>query len=137
MLRGRVPQPEQVIRERLTGIGALVILDNCEHVRQPCSEFAQRLLEGVFDLKIVATSRDALGVAGERQFVVGPMSLSCDAALQANSSASNSDAIQLFLTHVSLIQPTLELDEANVDVIQEICKRLDGIPLAIELPHRG
>jgi len=121
------------IRDQLTGMGALVILDNCEHLRSPCAEFAQRLLEGAFDLKIVATSREALGVAGERQFVVGPMSLSHKAQPHPDMSAGISDAVELFIIQMRSIQPAIQVDEANLEVIERICKRLDGIPLAIEL----
>lgn len=124
---------EPAIRDRLTGIGVLLILDNCEHLRRVCGEFAQQLLEGAFDLQIVATSREALGVPGERQFAVGPMSLSRNALTGPAPSANVSEAVQLFVALAKTSQPSLVLEEANLEVIGDICKRLNGIPLAIEL----
>ena len=98
----------------------LVVLDNCEHLLDVCSDLTTALLAGCPQLSILATSREPLGVAGEAAFAVPSLSLT-------------DEAVQLFTDRVRLIQPDFDVSEANSVAVYEICRRLDGMPLAIEL----
>jgi predicted ATPase/DNA-binding winged helix-turn-helix (wHTH) protein len=99
---------------------ALLVLDNCEHLIDPVAQLADRLLAACPGLRILATSREALGVPGEQIFAVGPLPI-------------DSDAVRLFVDRARLARPDFALTPANEPVIAEICRRLDGIALAIEL----
>lgn len=118
---------DAAIRAALIGRGALMILDNCEHLLEGCADFAQRALETVFDLAIVATSRVTLGIAGERAYHVEPMSI------VDRGSGASSEAIELFVARSRHIAPELIADEHGEEVVRDLCRRLDGMPLAIEL----
>ncbi len=110
---------------------ALLILDNCEHVLDACAALVEHLLIGSERLRVVVTSREALGVSGEQVF--GVPSLSLPAAGTGVEAAVASEAVQLFIHRAHLVLPEFMLDAQNVAAVIEICRRLDGIPLAIEL----
>jgi len=95
----------------------LLVLDDCEHVIAACAELAQTLLLRCPKLHILATSREPLGVAGEHVWPVPPI--------------APNEAVQLFAERAAAVDPTFTLNEPAV--VDEICRRLDGIPLAIEL----
>jgi predicted ATPase/DNA-binding SARP family transcriptional activator len=97
----------------------LLVLDNCEHLVDACAGIAETLLRQCPQLTILATSREALGVPGETAWLVPPM--------------HESEAVQLFLERAQSVLPSFAITDANVDAVREICRRLDGIPLAIEL----
>ncbi|HET7374768.1 MAG TPA: BTAD domain-containing putative transcriptional regulator [Gemmatimonadaceae bacterium] len=119
--------------ERLTlvlgGRPFLLVLDNCEHLVEACAALADTLLRACPALRILATSREALGVTGETAWLVPPLSLprSGDAAVD------DSEAVQLFVQRATAVHPGFELSAENRDVIAQICRRLDGLPLALEL----
>lgn len=98
----------------------LLLLDNCEHLVEVCAEVADRLLAAAPDLRIVATSREPLGVTGESVFRIGSLSI-------------EDDAVRLFVDRASTADPAFSPTESDEAVIVEICRRLDGIPLAVEL----
>ncbi len=98
---------------------AIVVLDNCEHLVAACAAFAQELLQRCDELTIIATSREALGIAGEALWPLSPL--------------SGPDAQQLFEARAQLVLPTFELADSNQQVVSEICERLDRLPLAVEL----
>lgn len=98
----------------------LMVLDNCEHVLDACAELVVELLGACPELSILATSRESIGVTGEVTWVVPSLS-------PAN------EAIQLFTERARLVQPNFEIVADNFDAVSEICRRLDGMPLAIEL----
>ena len=106
---------------------ALVILDNCEHLVDACAEFAERFLARAGDAAILATSREALDVDGERVFQLGSL-----AVADAESIAA-SPAVRLFSERAMAVDPVFTLDDANLATIATVCERLDGMPLAIEL----
>jgi len=106
----------------------LVVLDNCEHVIEGTAEVADALLAACGELKIIATSRQRLGLAGEQVFAVPPLSLAA-----AGGSLQDSEAMRLFIDRASLAVPGFRLDEQEAPAIGEICHRLEGIALAIEL----
>jgi predicted ATPase len=108
----------------------LIILDNCEHLVAACAAAAETLLRGAPDLTLISTSREALGVAGETVFRVPPLALPAGdtrAALTASESA------RLFADRAAAVSPGFQITDDNAGAIAEICRRLDGIPLAIEL----
>ncbi len=107
-----------------------VILDNCEHLVDACAAVAERLLKGCPAICILATSREALGVPGEQAWLVPPMSLP---AATTAASVLDSEAGKLFLERARAALPSFKLDDTSAPAVSQICRRLDGIPLAIEL----
>jgi non-specific serine/threonine protein kinase len=128
--------PQRPIRdallEHLRHRELLIVLDNCEHLIGVCAELAESLLRGAPDLRIVATSREALGVPGEIVYRVPSLSLPDELALPAEA-LLHFEATQLFVERATAIEPTFESTPGNAGAIARICRRLDGIPLAIEL----
>ena len=114
---------------------ALLVLDNCEHLVEACARLAEALLRGSPRLRIMTTSRAALGVGGERTWLVPALSLprSDDGKLVTRAEAAASEAVRLFVQRSQAVRPSLELTETNAAAIMQICRRLDGLPLAIEL----
>ena len=118
----------------------LLLLDNAEHLVDGTAAFAERLLAGAPGLRILATSREALAVSGEA--VLPLQSLSCPRA-EARSTAiggavevedaASTEAVQLFTQRAAAVDPAFTLGRSNVAAVGEICRRVDGIPLAIEL----
>ena len=111
----------------------LVILDNCEHVVDACAELARALLRRCPGLRILATSRERLGVDGEVVWPVAPLetpAAGTDADLQELLAF---DAVRLFLDRARAASPGFAGDDADVPLIARICARLDGLPLALEL----
>jgi predicted ATPase/DNA-binding CsgD family transcriptional regulator len=110
---------------------SVLVLDNCEHLLVACGVTAARLLEACPGLKIIATSRASLAIAGEQILPVSGLSLPADA-----STWRRSDAVRLFAERARAADPAFAVDARNADVVVEICRRLDGIPLAVELAAR-
>lgn len=102
----------------LAGRSRLIVLDNCEHVLPAVAEASTAVLRGCPGVRILATSREALGVTGEQLFPVPTL---------------DSDAVELFVHRARSVRPGFVLDVANEAAITELCQRLDGLPLAIEL----
>jgi predicted ATPase/DNA-binding SARP family transcriptional activator len=98
----------------------LVVLDNCEHLLDACGELVDILLDRCSHLHVLATSREALGVEGERAFRVPSLRI-------------DTEATALFLDRARAARPSLLIDQETNSAIVEICRQLDGIPLAIEL----
>jgi predicted ATPase/class 3 adenylate cyclase len=114
-----------------TRCGLLLVLDNCEHLLAAAAGLAADILRGCRGVRIVATSRTALGVEGEQVFGLRPLSLPPpDADVAA---AAGSEAVDLFVQRAAAARGDFALGPANVAAVGEICRRLDGIPLAIEL----
>ncbi len=109
----------------------MVLLDNCEHLSDGCAELARLLLKRCPRLTILATSREPLRVAGEIRWPVPPLTV-CETAPPSDG-LRPSEAVQLFVERARAVQPDFELTPENADVLAEICARLDGLPLAIEL----
>jgi len=111
----------------------LLVLDNCEHMRQPCAELAQLLLRECPELKLIATSREVLGVPGERAYAVPPLSLPHRGAEEKAAALGSYEAVRLFVDRASLVRSSFHLTDSNAPSVAEIVRRLDGLPLAIEL----
>ena len=109
----------------------LLVLDNCEHLIEACANFVDSLLNGCPNVKILATSREAFGIYEERIFQVSPLSLPPPESSMTD--VESYPAIQLFLERAVKVQSSFHLSEDNSAVLAEICRQLEGIPLAIEL----
>ncbi|OZM77783.1 BTAD domain-containing putative transcriptional regulator [Pseudonocardia sp. MH-G8] len=118
------------IGEAVAGSGLLLLLDNCEQVVEPVAALAERLLQAAPDLRILATSREPLGVPGEVLWEVPPLALPAATDLAA---ARASSAVQLFAERAAASAPGFVLDDATAPAVATICRRLDGLPLALEL----
>jgi predicted ATPase/DNA-binding NarL/FixJ family response regulator len=108
----------------------LLVLDNCEHVVSACAQLAETLLAGT-EIRMLATSREPLGTTGEMRYPVSPMALP-PRTLRADEVA-HFDAIQLFVERARASVPAFALTADNAGVVASICRKLDGLPLAIEL----
>jgi non-specific serine/threonine protein kinase len=109
----------------------LLLLDNCEHLIEACAGLADRLLRTSPRLKILATSRERLGIAGETVYRVPSLSLPQEDGRPV--SLEGSDAARLFLARAKAVSPEFALTPEAAEATARICRRLDGIPLAIEL----
>ncbi len=115
--------PLTQIVDHLATREALVLLDNCEHLLDACAEFCELLLHRSASTMLLATSRQRLDVAGEQ--VVNVASL--------GSQPGDDSAIELFIARATAIDPSFTVDDTTNETISEICSKLDGLPLAIEL----
>ena len=110
----------------------LIVLDNCEHLIQACAQLAEKILRSCARVQIVSTSREPLGISGEVNFRVPPLSLPQDQD-RTSHTVMGHEAVQLFIERARRIQPSFTLTEANALSLARICRHLDGMPLAIEL----
>ncbi|MBA2277567.1 MAG: AAA family ATPase [Chloroflexia bacterium] len=111
----------------------LLILDNCEHLLDGCAPFAENLLRVCPDLRLLATSREPLGVTGEVTWRVPSLGLP-DADKDAGlCEVATSTAVRLFVERAQAARPGFTLTERNARAVAEVCRTLDGIPLALEL----
>ena len=109
-----------------------LVLDNCEHLLTACAQLMEVLLRACPRVKILATSRERLNLAGETVRLVPSLSLP-DTRRPSWETLASSDAVQLFSERAALVVPTFTLNATNAAAVAQICRRLDGIPLAIEL----
>ena len=119
------------IRAALAGKRSLLVLDNCEHLLGPVSELVDTLLSSDDGVRIVATSREGLGLDGERLLAVRSMSVSSD--VKDLRALEDSDAVKFFVDRAQAARRDFALGPDNAAAVADICRRLDGIPLAIEL----
>jgi predicted ATPase/DNA-binding winged helix-turn-helix (wHTH) protein len=110
----------------------LLLLDNCEHLINAVASLATALLGGARGVSILATSREPLGVAGEREYHLGPLGSPQASDGLTAAEAAAFPAVQLFVERVTAIIDDFALVDATAPVVAEICRRLDGLPLAIE-----
>jgi predicted ATPase/class 3 adenylate cyclase len=122
---------DSIVEFLRTKSALLLMLDNCEHLAAAAAVLAADILRVCRGVRIVATSQQALGVGGEQVFGLRPLSLPPPAAGPAAAAAS--DAVSLFAQRAAAVRSDFSLTPANVAAVGEICRRLDGIPLAIEL----
>jgi non-specific serine/threonine protein kinase len=139
---GQSEESDRPLLDRLTDYlrakHLLLVLDNCEHLISACAQLAETLLQACPDLCILATSRETLGIAGESAFgvpslsVPDPRQVSSMSVDQASGVLAH-EGVRLFLERASAVQPNFGITNANAPAVAQICSRLDGIPLAIEL----
>ncbi|HYR00724.1 MAG TPA: tetratricopeptide repeat protein [Casimicrobiaceae bacterium] len=121
----------QSLCEHLREHKLLIVLDNCEHLVDACARLADALLRGIPGVRILATSREALHIQGEQTYPVLPLRVPDRKA--GAEALLRSDAGQLFIERARLQRPNFTVTEEDVPGVAELCARLDGIPLALEL----
>lgn len=119
--------------DRLRSKHLLLVLDNCEHLLDACAKLVGALLKTCGKLRILATSREAIGVAGEKIWQVPSLTTPELAATMSLESLCQFEAVRLFRERAVAVQPRFALTEATAPAVAQICSRLEGIPLAIEL----
>jgi predicted ATPase/DNA-binding SARP family transcriptional activator len=122
---------EEQLLGHLRDRAALLVLDNCEHLADACALLAERLLESCAGVRLLATSREPLAARGEVQSALDPLPLPAEDVAPADLAAST--AVQLFVDRARGALPDFGLAEDNAVAVAEICRHLDGIPLALEL----
>ncbi|WP_223838419.1 ATP-binding protein [Saccharopolyspora pogona] len=110
----------------------LLILDTCEHLLSPCANLVSAVLRRASGVKILVTCRGVLDVAGEHVVVVPPLSVP-DPAVTSEQEIADCEAVRLFADRAAVTAPDFAISADNNAAVVEICRRLDGIPLAIEL----
>lgn len=130
-------QPERSILETISDFlqpkELLLVLDNAEHLIAACAQLADALLRACPNLRIMATSRENLGIAGETVWPVPALSFPDTEQLPPVEKLAESEAIRLFVERATGVVPTFKLTDRNGLAVASICQRLDGLPLAIEL----
>ena len=122
----------EVLAEALSGQDLLVVMDNCEHVIGAAAELAELLNRRCPRLRLLATGREPLSIESEHVYRLGPMSLP-PAGAGSVKDLGGSDAVQLFVERARAHDSTFVLEEPTAGLVASVCRRLDGIPLAIEL----
>jgi predicted ATPase/DNA-binding SARP family transcriptional activator/Tfp pilus assembly protein PilF len=127
----------ETLSEAMRPRHVLIVLDNCEHLIETCAQVCRMLLSSAQRVHILATSREALNLAGETTWAVPLLTLpglEARAELQSDlRGVARAESVQLFVERASSALPTFRLTQRNAGAVSNICTRLDGIPLAIEL----
>ncbi len=121
--------PVEAIIDVTADKSILIVLDNCEHLVDACARLAAHIVARCSELALLSTSREALGIPGEWVYPLTPL----DTSTPPGSAESPSEAYQLFVDRVRLLRREYHPDGEESSAIGEICRRLDGLPLAIEL----
>jgi predicted ATPase/DNA-binding SARP family transcriptional activator len=132
--QGRGPSPVPPQERIVQAIGdkrLLLVMDNCEHLVGPAAALIDSLLAGCPELRVLATSREPLGITGEMLHPVGPLPMPVEDGMAAE--ALRFPAVRLFADRAAAARPGFTVDEATIGPVLHICRALDGIPLAIEL----
>ena len=120
--------PVELLSDHLAERHLLLILDTCEHLVDACAKLAEALLRAAPRLRILATSREPLDVGGEQALLISPLEVP-----DSDKAAAGSDSVALFADRAEAILPGFTLTAANQQQVVQLCRRLDGIPLALEL----
>ena len=123
----------QTLTEHLEDKRLLLLLDNCEHLLDGCAKLVDTLLGKLPQVRILASSREALGIGGEQSYRVPSLSLPDLKQAHTPTSVAPFEAVQLFSERAILSRPDFQITPQNAAALVSICHRLDGIPLAIEL----
>ncbi len=124
---------QQTLTEFLKPRRLLLILDNCEHLVAACASLVADLLKNCPDVHILASSRERLGVPGERIYRVPSLSLPDPQRTQTVATLSQYEAVRLFIERAQTARPSFSVTDTNAPAVAQVCYQLDGIPLAIEL----
>ncbi len=124
---------EELLADYLRAKKLLLVLDNCEHLVEACARLAQTLLQAGPEVKILATSREPIAIPGEVLYRVPRLSLPDLYTFPEAEALSHSEAARLFVERAAVARPGFTATRGNSSAIVQICTRLDGIPLAIEL----
>jgi predicted ATPase len=120
---------EEILRDRQL----LLILDNCEHLLEATARLVDKLLDACPRLRIMATSREAIGVEGEIRWLVPPLSVPEPQCTPSSEELEGYESVRLFVERARGRDPAFSLSPHNALTVAEVCRRLEGIPLAIEL----
>jgi predicted ATPase/class 3 adenylate cyclase len=123
----------QTLTDYLKDKRLLLLLDNCEHLLDGCARLADVVLRQCPDVTILASSREALGIGGEQAYRVPSLSLPDPKQTHTPASVAPFEAVQLFSERALLVRSDFQVTDRNAATLAAICRRLDGIPLAIEL----
>jgi predicted ATPase/class 3 adenylate cyclase len=123
----------ETLADALRGKSVLVILDNCEHLVAACAHLANALLRACPHLRMLATSREALGVAGETTWRVPSLSVPDPQRLPSMDRFRDYEAVRLFIDRAVASAPQFAVTSGNAPAVAQVCHQLDGIPLALEL----
>lgn len=121
------------VLEQMRDRQLLLVLDNCEHLIAACAALTERMLEDCPEVSVLATSREALGVPGEKAWLLPSLSLPEPDRTSEFIGIAQSEAVSLFIERTTDLLPAYQPDETEAATVVQICRRLDGIPLAIEL----
>ncbi|MFC7643914.1 AAA family ATPase [Streptosporangium lutulentum] len=134
-IRDRSPRPPlKVLTDHLRDKQALIILDNCEHLLHDCAVMTETLVRAAPDLRVLVTSQQTLGVDGEHTLTVPPLALPDSGLVRPSTEAlAQSDAVRLFAERAGAVLADFAVTDDNREAVEGICRRLDGLPLAIEL----
>ena len=122
---------DDAIVEMLRPRSSLLLLDNCEHLVEPVAGLVTRILREAPAVSVLATSREPLAVPGEQVWSVAPLPTAFDP--DSDTAVTDIPAVELFANRARAADPDFALDDQTAPIVAEICRRLDGIPLAIEL----
>ncbi len=134
--------PETTLVDYLRAKSVLLLIDNCEHLIEAAASLIDLLLRSAPSVSVIATSREALGIEGEALYQVGSLTLPprhgdldshLDPAEGWLEKVAGSESVELFVARAAATRPGFDLSPSNAEVVVEICHRLDGIPLALEL----
>jgi predicted ATPase len=128
-----LPNPHDVIARALSECPTLLVMDGCEHLIDPIAEFAERVFRDSPEVRVVATSRESLGVEGEQVHRLFPLAVPPEEASSDAASVLGYPSAEMFMERVAASGHDLEASQATTTAVAEICRRLDGIPLALEL----
>ena len=123
----------ETLAQNLYSKQILLVLDNCEHLILACAQLVDYLLGECKNLRILATSREALGILGETTWPVPPLAMPIARESISTQALNKFESIQLFTERAMSIQPAFELTDQNAKAVVQICQQLNGMPLAIEL----
>jgi predicted ATPase/DNA-binding XRE family transcriptional regulator len=124
---------EHALADALRDQQLRLVLDNCEHVVDACAVLVDYLLRECRSLRILATSREPIGVPGEVTWAVAPLAIPDPRAPSASAEIERSPAVRLFVDRAAAVHTEFVLGPENADAVAQICHRLDGLPLALEL----
>src|SRR5215471_5807060 len=125
--------PEAAVAEYLAGRQLLLVLDNCEHVVDAVAKLADVLLRAAGELRVLATSRESLTITGETVLAVPPLAAPDAGERLSVAELARFPAVGLFAERAAQVVPGFAVTEANMAAVAGICRRLEGLPLAIEL----
>lgn len=117
----------------LRGAPELLVLDNCEHILEPTADFVVRLLEALPELTVLATSREPLGIGGEKVHLLGPLAVPEESDATGTGTLDHVPAVQLLVDRARSVLPDFAVTPENREAVVGLCRQLDGLPLAIEL----
>jgi predicted ATPase/DNA-binding SARP family transcriptional activator/class 3 adenylate cyclase len=126
------PDPLDDLLAQSEALAGLLVLDNCEHLLDACAALVERVLADAPDIRILTTSREPLGLAGEQEWPVGPLDVP-GPSLRDREQVAQVESVQLLLDRARAVRPGLVVSQDDVASVVSICRALDGIPLAIEL----